>query len=399
MRRTALASTIIKTFEYKIKHTSDFTKSAALALDASRAIYNAGLEHRILRYRQGKPIGYFEQSRELTAARELPWVGRHLRTIQQDALERLDFAFKAFFRRLKAGQAPGFPRFRSKSGYQTFSQKIEPQRSCPLTSDVLKVPGVGSVRVRLSRPIEGQVKQLHVTHRADGWYALLVCELPKTEPLPKTGLSVGVDVGLATFATLSNGEQVENPRHLRRAAKALKRSQRALSRKKKRSANRVKARRRVALLHLKVVRSRKDFHQKTALDLVRRFDAIAVEDLQIANMVKNHRLAGSIMDAGWGQFTSILSCKAENAGRRFVKVDPRYTSQTCSACGHRQKMPLALRVFVCAKCSHTLCRDVNAALNIQGRGAPELPVESSKGRRRSGNRLGAVTTTALILSA
>jgi putative transposase len=201
-----------------------------------------------------------------------------------------------------------------------------------------------------------------------------VCHLPLPEPLPKTGKAVGVDVGVKPFATLWNGEQIENPRYLRRAEKALKRSQQALSRKMKKSANRAKARQRFALRHLKVQRARKDFHHKVALDLVRRFDRIAVEDLQIPNMLKNHKLAKSIADAGWGQFLAITQSKAENAGRVFERVDPRYTTQTCSACGHRQKMPLALRVFVCESCGHTICRDKNSAINI-GLGKPRKPVE------------------------
>lgn len=386
----SMADSIVKTFEYKIKHTQSFTKAAGRMLEMSRFVYNCGLEHRILRYRQGRPIGFYEQSRELTEARELADVGNCIRAIQVDALERLDLAFKAFFRRLNGGETPGFPRFKGHSRYSTFSQKIERYRRSPLTRDVLKIPGVGTVKVRLSRPIEGKVKMLRITRRADGWYALLICELPKPEPLPKTGLSVGVDVGLTHLATLSDGTKIENPRHLRRAAKALKRSQQALSRAKKRSAGRMKARQRVALRHLKVQRARKDFHHKMTSDLVNRFDRIAVEDLEIPNMMKNRALAKSIADAGWGQFTSILASKAENAGREFVRVPAAYTSQTCSACGHRQKIPLAVRTFACTKCSHKLDRDHNAAINI-GRSAPKFtpaennPVRGSRNRQAGPN--------------
>lgn len=391
---SAAPAIITKTFEYKIRHTAEFTRNAVRALDASREVYNAALEHRISRYRQGKPVGYFEQSRELTEARTLPHVSACLRAIQEDALKRLDLAFGAFFRRLKNGERPGFPRFKSRSRYSTFSQKIESQRACPLAGDRLKIPGVGSVRVRLSRPIEGTVKQIRITHRADGWYALLVCDLRMPVPLGTTGKSVGVDMGLESFATLSNGEAVANPRHLRRATRALKRSQQALSRKARRSANRTKARQRLALMNLRVKRARRDFHHKAALDLVRRFDRIVVEDLAISKMMQTRRFAHSIGDAGWGQFTSILACKAEWAGREFVKVDPRYTSQTCSACGHRHKMPLALRLFECGSCGHVLHRDVNAAINI-GRGAPESkPAVAAEVLPASGNRQSGSATTA-----
>lgn len=397
------ASAIItKTFEYKIRATREFVEAAERALDASRFVYNCALEQRIMRYRQGKPIGYIEQSKELTEARTQPDVGDVLRNIQQDALERLDAAFLAFFKRVKKGEMPGFPRFKGRSRYRTFSQKIEKQRGCPLEGDRLAIAGVGSVRVRLSRPIEGRVKQLRITKRVDGWYALLVCDLVKTEPLPPTGASTGIDVGLEHFATLSTGETIANPRHLRRMEKALGRSQQALSRKQRTGANRRKARQRVALRHLKTQRGRKDFHHKTALDLVRRFDRIAVEDLQIRNMVRNPKLAKSIADAGWGQFLAITKCKAENAGRTFEKVNPRHTSQICSACGQRQPMPIALRVFECGGCGLSIDRDHNAALNI-GRGAPESkpafaadPVRASR-NRYARRKSGAVTTTAPIL--
>lgn len=384
-----MAETIIKTFRYKIKHTAKFTAAANRALEASRFVYNCALEQRILRYKQGKPIGYFEQSKELTEARkDLPRVRGCLRGIQTSALKRLDLAYQAFFRRIRCGETPGFPRFKSRSRCRTVSQTLESRLECPLIGDVLTVPGIGSVRIRLSRPIEGRVKELSITRCADGWYASLVCEIPRPEPLTKTGQDIGIDVGLNQFVTLSNGEKVGNPRFLRRQERALKRSQRALAAKKKGSCNRVKARQRFALQHLKVVNARKDFHHKLSTDFVRRYDSIAVEKLNILSMQSNHRTAGSITDAGWGSFLSMLAYKAENAGRRFVKVDPAYTSQTCSNCGHRQPMPLSVRLFVCEQCAHTLDRDHNAAINIRVRASgPEFtPVESHKAQR-SRNRL------------
>lgn len=361
--------TTIKTFEYKIRPNAKFIEACLNELEHSRQIYNAALAERINCYKMtGQSLNFYDQSRSLTDARSLPELKSHLRTIQSDALERVDEAFKAFFKRVKKGSGKaGFPRFKGKDRYHTFSQKYESQRACPLNGDRLTVPGVGSCRVRLSRPIEGKVKQLRITRRADGWYALLVCELAKSEPLPKTGLGIGIDVGIKSFATLSNGEVIENPRHLANASENLAKLQGRLSRKKKGSANRRKARQKVALAHLKVSRTRKDFHHKEAAKLVKKFDAIAVEDLNVKGMVKNHHLAKAISDVAWSAFFGILKSKAENAGREFEKVNPRYTSQDCSHCGHRQKMPLAIRVYECQACQVVIDRDHNAARNLLSR--------------------------------
>src|SRR2546426_1965412 len=198
---------ITKTFEFKLRTNKKFVHACEAELEHSRQIYNAALQERIECYKiTGQGLGFVEQSRHLTDARTLPDVKGHLRTIQSDALERLDEAFKAFFKRCAKRQGKaGFPRFRGKDRYHTFSQKIEKVRGCPLKGDKLTVPGVGTCRVRLSRELEGTVKQLRITRRCDGWYVLLVCDLPKPEALPATGDTVGIDVGLENFATLSTG--------------------------------------------------------------------------------------------------------------------------------------------------------------------------------------------------
>lgn len=365
---------ITKTFEYRLRTNKAFVAACEKALDDARFVCNCALEQRINAYTQtGRGVSFYEQSRQLTQARAaLPEVKACLRTIQSDALERLDLAFQAFFKRLAKGQAPGFPRFKARDRYHTFSQKLEAVRGCPLRGDKLTVPGVGTVRVRLSRPIEGTVRQLRITRRADGWYALLVCRLPRPAPLPATGLTVGVDVGLTSFATLSNGKQIDNPRYLKAAEERLKKEQRRLSRKQKGSANRKMARKKVALRHLKVARARKHFHHQEARRLVEQYDRIAVEDLNIKGMVRNCHLAKAIADVGWGQFFALTQSIAENAGRVFERRDPRYTSQTCSECGHRQKMPLAISLYVCAVCEFVSGRDHNAAINLDRGERPRI---------------------------
>jgi putative transposase len=377
--------TTIKTYEFKLRINKAFVEACARELEHSRQIYNAALAERISCYQiTGQTLGYTEQSRHLTEARTLPEVKNHLRAIQQDALERLDEAFEGFFRRIKNGEKPGFPRFKGKDRYHTFSQKYEKVRPCPIKGDKLTVPGVGTCRVRLSRPTEGQCKQLRITRRVDGWYALIVCETPK--PAPLTGQTVGVDVGIASFAVLSNGEEIENPRHLKNALDNLKRQQRRLSRRKKGSKRRAKQKAKVAKAHLKISRCRRDFHHKVSLDLVRRFDAITVEDLNIRGMVKNHHLALAISDVAWGSFFTTTRRKAENAGRTFERVGPRYTSQICSNCGHMQKMPLAIRVYECGKCRFVIGRDHNSAITINRAGQARIYARGERRRSRKRER-------------
>src|SRR5215470_3257480 len=381
--------TTIKTFEFRLRTNKQFVDGCERELEHSRQIYNAALAERISCYQiTGASLGYNEQSRHLTEARSLPEVKSHLRAIQQDALERLDEAFKGFFRRVQDGKKPGFPRFKGRDRYHTFSQKYEKVRPCPIKGDKLSVPGVGSCRVRLSRPIEGQCKQLRITRRVDGWYALLVCEAPKPEPMPPTGQTVGVDVGISSFATLSNGEVIENPRHLKSAMDDLQRQQRLLSRRQKGSKRRAKQRIKVARAHLKVSRCRKDFHHKVSTDLIRGFDAITVEDLNIRGMVKNRHLARAISDVAWGSFFTITKSKAENAGRTFERVDPRYTSQICSNCGHKQKMPLAVRIYECAKCGIIIGRDHNSAITIDRAGQARIHARGERRRSKKRERNG-----------
>jgi putative transposase len=192
---------------------------------------------------------------------------------------------------------------------------------------------------------------------------------------------------VASFAILSNGEEIENPRHLKNALENLQRQQRRLSRRRKGSKRRAKQRTRVAKAHLKVSRCRKDFHHKVSRDLVRRFDAITVEDLNIRGMVKNHRLAQAISDVAWGRFFRMTKGKAENAGRTFERVDPRYTSQICSDCGRRQKTPLAIRVCECARCGIVIGRDHNSAITIDRAGQARINARGERQRSMKRERV------------
>src|SRR6185437_9078931 len=216
-----------------------------------------------------------------------------------------------------------------------------------------------------SRPIEGTPKTVTISREADGWYAILSCADVPTQPLAPMGQETGIDLGLESFATLSDGTMIHNPRCYRRAERRLKTAQRKVSRRKKGSHRRRKAVKLLAKAHLKVKRQRTDFQHKAALALVREYDAMYHEDLQVANLLKNHHLAKSIADAGWSQFLNILAAKAAYAGRRVVAVPPAYTSQTCSGCGAVVKKGLSVRWHACPDCGTSLHRDHNAAKNIE----------------------------------
>lgn len=385
-------TTILKTFEFKIRTNAKFVDACERTLDGCRNLYNCALEQRISLYAQtGKGVGFIEQCRQLTDARaELPEVAAVYRDIQTDVLKRLDKAFDAFFRRLKSGDAPGFPRFKGRDRYDSFGCARRERDQFPIKGDKLMMPGVGTCRVRLSRTIEemGRCRFVRILRRADGWYVQLVCEVARPEPLLATGHSVGVDLGIESFATLSTGEQIENPRHLEKAAKKLAWAQRRLSRKAKGSANRRKARKNVALRYLKTVRARRHFHYQTALYVVRRFDLIAVEDLNIKGLAGG-MLAGSVASVAWSAFLMILNAKAEEAGKKVERVNPAYTSQDCSGCGARTKKLLSQREHVCTSCGLVAHRDHNAAINILnkalGQRVPESTPVDSDGAGRSRN--------------
>src|SRR5262245_60821196 len=222
----------------------------------------------------------------------------------------------------------------------------------------------------MSRLIEGEIKTCTIKREADGWYVIFAVEEPNKDVAVAPIASVGVDVGIESVATLSDDEAapIENPQYFRRAECDLKKAQRRVSRRARGSKRRKKAVRLLARKHLKVKRQRRDFHFKEARKLVSQYQSIAVENLNIQGMVKNHHLAKSISDAGWGQFIMIVIYKAEEAGRTVVKVNPSSTSQDCSRCGYRNLIRLGTRIYRCRQCDLVIHRDRNAAKRIEQRG-------------------------------
>lgn len=354
-------------------------------LASCQRLYNAMLEQRRLAYKAGKPTSRFKQERELKSVRTLPEYRDVYAHALQDVARRVDLAFQAFFRRVKNGETPGYPRFRSKDRYDSLTYK-EPGNGC------VKVDGsrvsfsklASGVRFFQHRPLRGMIRSVTVKHKTGKWFVLFSCVDVPPDPTLKAGTGqVGIDVGLASFATLSTGKEIPNPRYGKRALARLAEAQRILARRRKGSHRRGKARAVVARQHEHVANQRRDHAFKVARRLVTRYGRIAVEDLQIKNMVRNRRLARSISDASWGQFIGILRSKAVEAGCVVVSVNPRSTSQDCSACGTSVPKGLAERVHGCA-CGLVLGRDVNAARNILQRArtgpswrvANERPVEA-----------------------
>ncbi len=299
-------------------------------------------------------------------------------TTVQMLADRLSKALNRFLAAKKnAIPGIGFPRFKKPNRWHSI-QLRQYGKDCYLHEDKkhLIVPKkLGHfLKIKLHRPIEGTPKTVHLVLRADGhWYALIVCERePKIEhePTECSHPEIGLDVGLKVFLADSEGHTVENPRFYRIAQKTLRRKQRLIARRKKGSHRRRKAAKSAAQTHLQIKRQRRDFHYKTAKRYAEQYQVIAVEHLAILNMVQNHALAKSIMDASWGAFLDILEEKAERAGHQVVRVNPRFTSQNCHNCGEIVQKSLSVRTHMCPFCGYIADRDVNAAKNIRNRARP-----------------------------
>jgi putative transposase len=360
-------TTCRKTFKEKLRPTPAQARALDEVLWRCRDLYNIALEQRITAYQRCHiSLSRFEQEAELMAIRaEFPeYAAIHSRVLQ-DVLARLDRTYQAFFRRIQRGEKAGFPRFKGRNRFHSFTFK-EYGRGARLDNGSLILSKIGHISVHWSRPIEGTPKTGTISHEADGWYVAISCAEVPAHPLPSTGHETGIDLGLESFATLANGQPIFSPRYYRRAEAYLRRCQRRVARRRKGSNRRKKAVVLLAKAHQHIARQRRDFHHKEAFRIVEVYDVIYHEDLRVANMVQNHHRAKSIQDAGWGAFLAILTFKAANAGKRVVSVNPAFTSQRCSGpnCGIIVRKGLSVRWHTCPHCGTSLHRDHNAALNI-----------------------------------
>lgn len=366
---------MLKAFQYRLYPTKSQARLFESTLETCRRFYNDCLAERKEAYEQEKrTVSKFAQLRQVKAfKRTNPYAATVHSHILQVVVSDLDKAFQAFFRRVKAGEKPGYPRFKGRNRFDSFGFK-EYGNGFRLDGRRLKLSGIGRVAVRWHRDLEGQIKTARVIRKAGHWYVSFACEVEQPEPLPSTGQSVGVDVGVASLITLSDGAKVDNPKWYRASQAKLRIAQRRVARRKKGGKNRRKAVLQLQRLHVHTQNQRRDFLNKLAHGLVQANDVIAVEDLQIQNMVRNKHLSKSILDSGWGYFRQRLAAKAAEAGRVVVAVNPAYTSKTCSGCGTVfEHLTLSDRWVECA-CGLSLDRDHNAALNIQRAGHVRLGI-------------------------
>jgi putative transposase len=358
--------TVRKTFKYKLKPTPEQEQALAFVVRRCRELYTAALQERKEAWQKcGVSVNEAMQSAQLPAVKEARPEYRDIHSqVLQDVLTRLDRAFQRFFARVKSGETAGYPRFQGVNRYNSFTYK-QFANGAVFDNGFLVLSKIGRIAVRWSRPLEGAPQTVTVSREADGWYVCISCADAPTQPLPATGQETGIDLGIEAFATLSDGTRIFSPGWYRTAERALKTSQRRVSRRKKGSNRRRKAVTLLAKAHQQARRQRQDFHHKTALALVRENDTISHEELQVRNMVRNHHLATSIQDAGWSAFLSILSFKAACAGRKVQAVNPAYPSQTCSGYGVLVAKGLSVRWHSCPDCGTSLHRDHNAAKNIK----------------------------------
>ena len=369
---------IRKTFQYRLYPTKKQLKRLEAILEECRWLYNHLLEMRKTTYEQtGMGLTLYGQQATFPILKaERPSLSTVHSQVLQNVAVWIDLAFKAFFRRVKAGEAPGYPRFRGPDRYDSF---YYPQSGFSLSHDHrVSLSKIGSIKMVYHRPIKGSLKTLTIHKCSTGkWYVGFSVE-SEPERLPECTEQVGIDVGLTSFATLSNAEEIAHPTFFRKEEKALAKVQRKHSQLTKGTPERKKHRKAVARVHERIAFRRANFTHQASRQIVDRFGVICVEDLNVNRMVHNHCLAKSISDAAWSQFFERLSSKAEEAGRTFVKVNPAYTSQDCSRCHHRQKMPLSERTYHCLCCLLSVDRDLNAAINIKALGLQSvgLPLEA-----------------------
>jgi putative transposase len=321
-----------------------------------------------------KSLNYYNQATELPELKKIyPNLKLVYSTVLQNVAVRIDLAFQAFFRRIKSGEKPGYPRFKSKSQYDSFTF---PQFEYGnfLENDYIKISKIGKIYFKKHREIQGKIKTVTIKKTpTNKWFVYFVTDYVKKTEIKKTNKNIGIDVGIENFATFSNGNNIENPRFFQEEQKELAKIQRKIENDKKQNKKiKWKDKKRRARIYERINNKRKEFAHKESIKIIKNYDIICIEDIKINKLIQKRWCSKQICDTSWGMFFDILTHKAESADKKIIKVNPAYTSQTCNKCGTRTVHELKDRIFNCSKCNNSENRDLNAAKNILRLGIQSL---------------------------
>lgn len=364
---------MLKVFRYRLKPTKSQVAILNRQLDLCRWVYNETLALRKNAWEnEDRTISYFESKRMLPVWKESkPELTEVYSQVLQEVVQRVDLAFKAFFRRVKNGEVPGYPRFKGKGWYDSITY---PQSGFSLKGNILHLSKIGDIKVWLHRPIEGAIKRLTIRRSSTKkWYVSFLVEDAPSVVLPKSEKAVGIDVGISNFAVFSDGTFIENQRYLAEWEGRLADAQSKKDKLPKGSPERKKANKKVSHIYERLGNLRDNFAHQLSRDVVDEYGIICIEDIDIKNLIEmKPYMAKSILDASWDRFRNYVTYKAASAGRNVVRINPAYTSQECSSCGSLVPKDLSERVHNCPVCGLVMDRDLNAAKNILRLGLQSL---------------------------